>query len=73
MINNEKKASHNSDSQVYLQTNGNTIVQEPTKVANCFNNFIATQAYRTLQNNQANDTPSTYHTLHQINVNGFTM
>lgn len=54
-INNERKASHNSDCQTQLQINRNTI-QEPMEVANCFNDFFATIAQRALQNNQANTT-----------------
>lgn len=41
------------------------------EVANCYNNFFVNMAQRTLQNNQPNTTPPTYHNLHQVNVNGF--
>lgn len=42
------------------------------EVANCFNNYSATVAKRTQQNNQSNIPPPTYYALdQQFNANGF--
>ncbi|KAG8251187.1 hypothetical protein J6590_108426 [Homalodisca vitripennis] len=48
VINNERKAKSNTTIEWKLQT-GNETIQDPADIANCFNNFFATIADRTLQ------------------------
>lgn len=49
-INRERKSKINTNNQLHLQINNKTI-SEPTEVSNYFNNYFATIAERTLQNN----------------------
>lgn len=58
VINNERRQSNNSKDQTTLHINNRTI-SDPTEVANCFNNFFATIAEKTLQVNH-NNTKQSY-------------